>query len=117
MRKHFFLILPMTCLLFQCALHQVKEEVETPEVFPEQFSRSGEASSPDQWWQSFNDAALDDLITRGLDTNLDLRSAWSRLQQFEALAVQARSGLFPEVNGSGSARRARSIFLDQGNNV
>ena len=67
---------------------------------------------PDRWWETFQDAELDRLVTEALGRNLDLKVAWDRLDQAAALARQAGAGEWPTldaVGGFGATRsRARS---------
>jgi NodT family efflux transporter outer membrane factor (OMF) lipoprotein len=63
------------------------------------------AASPDawQWWRSLHDPQLNDLVTRALDANLDLKIALDRLQQARLLVVSIGAQALPEVNGGAAA--------------
>jgi multidrug efflux system outer membrane protein len=61
-----------------------------------------------EWWTLFNDAALDDLITRALAANQDLVAAAARVEQARAAAGLARSAYLPSVGAGASVERARS---------
>ena len=50
------------------------------------FAASGKEPLPDKWWLSFEDPELARLIELALADNLDLKSAWDRLAQAEAVA-------------------------------
>lgn len=63
------------------------------------FSVGGAAEREVEWWQSFDDPALDALIEEALANSPDLASIWERFQAADALARRERSGLFPEVDG------------------
>ena len=60
------------------------------------------------WWTIFADPTLDDLESRALDANQDLRAATARVEQARAIAGLARSAYFPSVAIDGSVSRARS---------
>lgn len=60
------------------------------------------------WWTLFNDAALDDLVVRGLGANQNLAAAAARVEQARAAAGIARSNYLPSVGLSPSISRARS---------
>ena len=60
------------------------------------------------WWTIFADPTLDDLESRALDANQDLRAAAARVEQARAIAGLARSAYFPSVAIDGSVSRARS---------
>ena len=79
----------------------------SPIPTPARFSTSGEAELPDQWWQSFNDPQLAQLIDQALAANLSLRATWDRLRQAEAMARRSGSDLVPHLDGTGSATTSR----------
>jgi NodT family efflux transporter outer membrane factor (OMF) lipoprotein len=60
------------------------------------------------WWEAFGDKGLDELEARLRAGNQPLRAAVARFEQARALALQARSDLFPVVDLAGSATRART---------
>ena len=63
------------------------------------------------WWTSFGDPALDQVVERALSGNLTLQEAAARLAQAAADAGIARSALFPQV-GTGVERiAARQAFI------
>jgi NodT family efflux transporter outer membrane factor (OMF) lipoprotein len=61
-----------------------------------------------QWWTTFNDPALDDLVGRAVKGNFDLRRAAARVREARALRDVSRADLFPTVNTSGSYTHSRS---------
>jgi NodT family efflux transporter outer membrane factor (OMF) lipoprotein len=65
------------------------------------------ASSPSAWWLSFNDAELDSLVERAIQSNLDLRVAEARVRQARAVRGGSAADLMPAVNASASADRAK----------
>ena len=70
---------------------------------------SGEAPKTDlaQWWRSFNDPLLNQLIAQALSSNLDEKIALSRIHEERAYLVISQSGLFPTLNLDGSYTRQR----------
>jgi NodT family efflux transporter outer membrane factor (OMF) lipoprotein len=60
-----------------------------------------------QWWTTFNDPELNSLIDRAVKSNLDLRSAQSRLRQARAQSGVVGSELWPEINADGGYQHAR----------
>jgi outer membrane protein, multidrug efflux system len=60
------------------------------------------------WWESFGDPRLNDLEKQLTDANPDLRAAVARFQEARAVALRARSDLFPTVGGESSATRSKS---------
>lgn len=58
------------------------------------------------WREIFTDTLLQSLIATGIQNNLDLQVAWSRMRQAQASYSQSRQALFPSVNGNVSANYA-----------
>jgi len=80
---------------------------ETPPLveLPETFSTVGDGQLADQWWTVFADPDLSALIEQGLGANFDLRSAWDRLAQAEAIARRETAPLFPSLDLQASTTR------------
>lgn len=51
-----------------------------------------------RWWSTFGDAALDSLVQRSIEANLDLELATARLREARAQAGHSRGALLPEVD-------------------
>jgi NodT family efflux transporter outer membrane factor (OMF) lipoprotein len=81
-----------------------------PASQPPNLASTPVASAPDvvAWWNQFNDPALSGLISRAAQSNLTLAQAETRIRQARAARVIAASGLFPSVDASASATRART---------
>ena len=60
-----------------------------------------------KWWEIFGDAQLDTLAEQVIAANQNLKVAEAQYRQAQALAAQARSGLFPLVTSSASVQRSR----------
>ncbi|MEO0650091.1 MAG: efflux transporter outer membrane subunit [Planctomycetota bacterium] len=60
------------------------------------------------WWESLDDPVLDELIVRGTGQSLDLRAAYARVERAQALFGVATGQRVPDLDGTGSATRARS---------
>lgn len=61
-----------------------------------------------EWWKLFADPALDELETRALAANQDLRAAAARVEQARAVAGLARSNYWPQIAANGSITRERT---------
>jgi multidrug efflux system outer membrane protein len=59
------------------------------------------------WWEQFNDPVLNSLIETALKENKDVKIAAARIEEFLGRYWSARSSLFPQVNATGDAGRAR----------
>jgi NodT family efflux transporter outer membrane factor (OMF) lipoprotein len=66
-----------------------------------------EGADLSRWWTAFNDQALDSLIDRAVQSNLDLREASARVREARALRGVAESGFYPTVDARGSYTRER----------
>jgi NodT family efflux transporter outer membrane factor (OMF) lipoprotein len=61
------------------------------------------------WWRAFGDPVLDSLVAQAMANNGDLRTARSRLQEYQARIRVARSAQEPSVSLSAGPTRARAI--------
>ncbi|HUH03773.1 MAG TPA: efflux transporter outer membrane subunit [Kofleriaceae bacterium] len=92
-----------------CSPHKVTHRPAPPVPVPAAFSGDGTgAPLPDRWWRDFGDPELSRLIDAMFADNLQLRAAWARLRQGAALARQASSGKWPQVDLEASAARAEN---------
>src|SRR4051812_7607212 len=60
-----------------------------------------------EWWTTFHDPQLDDLIRRAANANLDLKRAESRVREARAQRAVIRSDLYPQLGTSASYTHAR----------
>ncbi len=81
------------------------KEFDPPVALAEKFSISGQTAAKPKWWLSFNDPALNQLIEQALSHNFNLKSAFNRFQQAQAIAKKSGAGLIPTLDGSFSAKR------------
>ncbi|WP_051305455.1 efflux transporter outer membrane subunit [Desulfogranum mediterraneum] len=79
-----------------------------PLVLPTTFSRSGNQPLAGEWWRSFADPLLNDLVQQALADNLSLKTGWDRLSQARALHGKSRAGLFPSLDGQSSAEHQQN---------
>ena len=61
------------------------------------------------WWRAFGDPALDALVTQALARNGDVRTARSRLQEYQARLRVAQAAEQPNLNLAVAPGRARAI--------
>jgi multidrug efflux system outer membrane protein len=60
------------------------------------------------WWKIYQDSVLDDLESRALNANQDLRATVARVDEARASAGLARSGYYPSVALNSSVVRERN---------
>lgn len=71
---------------------------------PASFATSREAAEPDvQWWESYGDPVLSELIVQAAHANRDIRIAAQRLRAARAGETISRSVLLPNLGVTGSA--------------
>jgi NodT family efflux transporter outer membrane factor (OMF) lipoprotein len=81
------------------------------------FSATGQEQLPEQWWLTFEDPALDRLITQALADNLTLQSAWDRLDRARAVARKAGADFVPQLSGEVGASSTRSRINSRTNST
>lgn len=65
------------------------------------------------WWDLFDDDILHDLVQAALTNNYDLRLAVKRVEEYRAIAAQARAQFFPQIDYQGNLERDRNAFNGQ----
>jgi multidrug efflux system outer membrane protein len=82
--------------------------IATPPAYAEAVDTARTAIRPDdadlsQWWTQFADRTLQDLIRRALASNLDLKSAASRVRQAREQETIAGAAEYPTLSANGTA--------------
>ena len=87
-------------LLSGCQSHTVNTLPEPLQDGGVIYSIPSPRSKPDDqnWWASFNDAKLEELIEKALNRNFDIMRGLARLDQADALTRQARAARLPQVD-------------------
>src|SRR5436189_2733419 len=62
-----------------------------------------------EWWNVYQDRALQALIHEAQTNNYDLRIAIARVEQARAVAAQAKAQFMPSVNYNGTVNRGRNV--------
>lgn len=88
------IILP---LLWSCATKTVQSDL--PFEAPEDFSDSGTVEMPEEWWLSFNDPQLNEVVNHALDSNLNPVAALKRYEAAQAVVDRESANLFPQLSG------------------
>lgn len=89
----------------------VGTEYQRPEVtLPEQFSEATTAINSQissDWWTLYQDQTLNDLVTKALQNNTDIKLAVARIEEADAVAREVGAALLPQVdvNAAGSYSR------------
>ncbi|MDZ4099297.1 MAG: efflux transporter outer membrane subunit [Methylophilaceae bacterium] len=67
------------------------------------------AGSP--WWELYQDSILNDLVTKALANNTDIKLAVARVEEADAYMREVGASLFPQVDLGSSATRSRVTEL------
>jgi NodT family efflux transporter outer membrane factor (OMF) lipoprotein len=80
----------------------------SPPPLPARFSGTGTEAAAGQWWTSFHDPVLNDLVAQAFAGNPGLQAAWTRLTQAEAVARRMGAALVPALDAEGRAVELRN---------
>ncbi|MEN8730004.1 MAG: efflux transporter outer membrane subunit [Desulfuromonadales bacterium] len=80
--------------------------VDSPALWRVEVSGAADLSNT-EWWQQFQDQALNSLIEEALQANRDLLIATARVDEFLGRYGVTRADLYPQVGAEGSAARER----------
>ena len=86
--------------------HYQKPDLSVPPHF--QAAPGSEESNLDEWWQGFADPELRELVAKALQSNLDIKSAVSRIRQAREQEVIVAAAGLPSVGASGAGVRLYS---------
>ncbi len=106
MLRFIFMIVIIFLVITGCR-YPVKS-VPSPVALPEEFLGNVQADTiplTARWWETFENEQLSALVEQTLAENFQMREAWDRLAQAEALAVQAGAAQWPDATLAGGAGR------------
>ncbi len=72
---------------------------------PDTFSHSGNDKLTDKWWIVFGDEKLNSLVKNVLHSNLNLKIAWQRLREAQAVVKRESVDLYPTISGFADAEK------------
>tara|TARA_R110002072_G_scaffold157176_1_gene307752 strand:- start:6496 stop:7854 length:1359 start_codon:yes stop_codon:yes gene_type:complete len=112
-----FAFTSFSCLLLTACLHLSNQDTSSPVELPETFSAKGTNPTQSKWWLDLKDEPLNQLIQGALESNLELKSIWQRLQQSRALLTQIKADIYPALDGevSTSNTEANNNILETRN--
>ncbi|MDD5052682.1 MAG: efflux transporter outer membrane subunit [Sulfuricurvum sp.] len=102
------LALLSSLILGGCAIgpDYVKPDVSVPETFTNSDqNKTAQQSINSQWWKQFNDPILTQAIESALIANYDIQASEASVNAILGKFDQAKSYLYPQINGSGSLDR------------
>jgi NodT family efflux transporter outer membrane factor (OMF) lipoprotein len=68
------------------------------------------------WSQLFTDTILQKLVQEGIDKNIDLKVAYSRIQEAQAYFEQSRQAFYPSVNVAAGVSTGKSVTTNVAGN-
>jgi len=95
-------------LLGGCAIgpDYTRPAAKTPDTFRTMdTNQSGTYTMDAQWWEHFGDSRLSETVEHALANNYDLQSSQASVDALLGKFDQAKSYLYPQINGSGSLDR------------
>jgi len=94
----------------------VKPSLPVPEKWHEaQVDKAAIAGQYNEWWKSFNDPVLNDLISRAIASNLDYQSALARIRDARSQRTVASAAGLPTLSvHSTASRRLNSLSSASG---
>ncbi len=115
--KHAAIVLSLLLLtLGACAPHHsnVSTNIQLPIHFYNKNSQSiTKFVSTFRWWENFHNPSLNLIMEKAFQGNLDLKIAFSRLKQAEAINKKAGASLWPSLDLEASAgRSSRKVGSD-----
>lgn len=99
-----FLVLVLICS--SCVLYPRYQRpcVEVPDHWRFE-ANEAESYANYRWWEELGDPVLDCLIVESLENNYDIKVAIERVSQYAGQLMIARSQLYPQIGGLGTATR------------
>ena len=95
-------------MLMSCTGRQYADEQDSVVEVPDAYSSVAlEGVEVDGWCSDFGSPELAGLVDRAFEENLDLRQAWARLEQADAIAAQTRAGFWPTIDAQVQAGAQR----------
>ena len=89
-------------------LKNIKPKFDENIIMDKNSTNSIEANISKQWWKSFNDDKLNEIVDLALKNNTDLKITYIRLEQANAQLGISFSDLLPKLDASASAAREKS---------
>lgn len=105
----------LICLLIPIALlsacKSVGPDYERPQLpLPSQYSEAADQSQnkvSTTWWTAYQDQLLNELVSKALQSNTDIKLAVARIEEADALAREVGAATLPQVDLNAGASRTR----------
>ena len=80
-----------------------KPQIDIPNAWQNKLAKEDADQENLRWWENFNDPVLVTLIETGIQNNLDLKMAESKILQSRAALRLATASLYPHITGNVSS--------------
>lgn len=103
-------IIALTCLLSACAVgpDYVPPKVETPPKWTQATPAAKNSERLNDWWKTFNDPVLNDLVNEAIRSNLDVKLAESRIREARAVYTGTIAAGLPSLSTRSNLMRRRN---------
>ena len=105
-------LIVVTTVISACTL--LGPDYQRPEnILPAQFSEADavavQATAPISsiWWELYQDTTLNDLVTKALQNNTEIKQAVARIEEAEAFSREVGAAALPQVNLDADTSRSR----------
>jgi multidrug efflux system outer membrane protein len=90
-----------------------RPEPQVPAQYAQADIESAQAPIPvtKTWWEFYQDPVLNDLVSKALQNNTDIKIAVARVEEADAFLREVGAALFPQINLDSSAARSRVTEL------
>jgi len=97
--------------LISCALvgpDYKRPEINLPNAYHQEVNKENIATDLNNWWKLYQDPALDDLMDKALNKNVDINAAIARLEEADAYLKQVGAALIPSVDLTSQGNRSKA---------
>lgn len=104
------LLLILTTSCFRVGPKYYTPDTNMPDSWHQALNDDFDDSAPplEDWWNTFKDPHLSDLIQRADFYNITLKQAYARIVEARAVIQIVRSQYYPDVNALGSFQKIRA---------
>ena len=97
--------------LISCALvgpDYKRPEINLPNTYHQEVNKENIATDLNNWWKLYQDPALDDLMDKALNKNVDINAAIARLEEADAYLKQVGAALIPSADLTSQGNRSKA---------
>ena len=85
-----------------------RPEINLPNAYHQEVNKENIATDLNNWWKLYQDPALDDLMDKALNKNVDINAAIARLEEADAYLKQVGAALIPSVDLTSQGNRSKA---------